>query len=120
MRLHPGYQLAGTEGLCHVVIRPQAQSPDLVNIVFLGGNHDDRNIFLLPHLPADLKAIHPRQHQIQDHQLEIFLQCALKPCLPVGSYLYLKPGKLQIILLQIRDGFFVFYNQYLAHVTGTS
>ena len=31
MGLHPGYQLGGVEGLCDVVVRPQAQPPDLVH-----------------------------------------------------------------------------------------
>ena len=120
VRLHPGHQLAGAEGLRHVIVRSKAQPPDLVDIVLLGGNHDDRDVLLLPHLPADLEAVHARKHQIQDHQLKILLQRALQSYFPVGSYLHLKTGKLQIILFQIRNGFFVFYNQYLAHLTGTS
>ena len=101
-------------------VADEAQPPDLVDIVLLGGNHDDRDVLLLPHLPADLEAVHARKHQIQDHQLKILLQRALQSYFPVGSYLHLKTGKLQIILFQIRNGFFVFYNQYLAHLTGTS
>ncbi len=34
-----------------------------VDIILLCRNHDNRNIFLLTHLTADLKAIHLRQHQ---------------------------------------------------------
>ena len=62
MRLHPGHQLTGAEGLRHIVVRSQAKPPDLVDIILLGRNHQNGNILLLPNLPAYFKAVHARQH----------------------------------------------------------
>ena len=120
MRLHARYQLTGTERLCHVIVRSKPQAPDFVYVILLCRNHDNRNIFLLPYLPANLKSVHARQHQIENHQLEIFLHRALKASLSVRGDLHLKAGKLQIILLQIGNRFLILYNQYLTHDAGTS
>ena len=114
--LHPGHQLAGAEGLCHIVVRSQSQSPYLVNVILLGRDHDDGRIFAVPHLAADLKAVHPGQHQVQDEKVEILVQGLLQSRLPVIGHFHFKSAQLQIVLLQIRNGLFVFHDQYLIHL----
>ena len=66
MSLDPGHHLAGAERLGDIIISPKAEAPYLVNILLLGGHHNNGGILLLPHLPADLKPIYPRKHQVQD------------------------------------------------------
>ena len=62
MRLHSRHKFRWAEGLCHIVIRTKAKTPDLVNIVLLCRHHDNRNILFLPNLLADFKTVDPRQH----------------------------------------------------------
>ena len=77
MRLYSRHQLAGAEGLCHIIIRTQAESADLINVILSRGYHKDRDVLLLADLLANLKAIHSGHHQIQDDQIVISLQCSL-------------------------------------------
>ena len=65
MGLDPGYQFAGAEGLADVIVSSQSQAPDLVDIFPFGRHHENGHILLRPYFPADLKAVHARQHDIQ-------------------------------------------------------
>ena len=116
MGLDPGHQLTGREGLGHVVVRPQAQAPDLVDIVLLGRYHEDGHVSGLPDPSADFKAVHARQHQIQNDQVKLPAHGRLQTLVPSVLDLYLKARQLQVILFQIGDRFFIFNNQYSAHV----
>ena len=120
MSFYPGNQFTGAEWLGHVIICSKSKSSYLVNIILLGRNHDDRDILLLAHLPANIKAIHLRKHKIQNDQIKFLCQCPIKSCISPVGYLYFKPGKFQIILFQICNCFFIFYDQYLTHFIGTS
>src|SRR5699024_12050521 len=42
--------------LGHIVVRAESQASDLVDIVLLGGNHDDRRVLLAADLTADLES----------------------------------------------------------------
>jgi cysteine sulfinate desulfinase/cysteine desulfurase-like protein len=64
--LDTSYQLTGTKRLGNIVIGAQTQATDLINILFLGGNHQNGGILYLADPLADLKAIHTGQHQIQN------------------------------------------------------
>ena len=120
MRFHARNQLTRRKWLRHIIIRTKAESADFVDIILLCRNHDNRNIFLLTHLTADLKAIHLRQHQIQDQQIKILLDRPYKTGVSLVFNLHLKARKLQIIFLQICNGFLILNNQYFTHETGTS
>ena len=120
MRFHARNQLTWGKRLCHIVIRTKAQSADFINIILLCRNHDNRNILLFTHFAADLKAIHLRQHQIQDQQIKILLDRPYKTGVSLVFNLHLKARKLQIIFLQICNGFLILNNQYFTHETGTS
>ena len=100
--LHPGHQLAGGEGLGHVVIRPQAQAPDLVNVVSQGGDDDDGGVLLLPEAAADLKAAEPREHHIHNHQGIVLGEGRLEALGPVGVQVALEAAvDLQVVPLQL-------------------
>ena len=120
MRFHARNQLTRRKWLRHIIIRTKTESADFVDIILLCRNHDNRNIFLLTHLTADLKAIHLRQHQIQDQQIEILLDRPHKTGVSLVFNLHLKARKLEIIFLQICNGFLILNNQYFTHETGTS
>ena len=112
-RLDPGQELRHLEGLHDVVVRAQAEAPDLVGGGAPGGEKDGGHV---PDLFKDTKALHVRQHHVQEHQVE--------PLLPGGADgLPAREGggalmahHLQIQLQQIVDGLFVLYDQNLRHI----
>ena len=61
---HPGHQLQGEEGLGDVVVRPQGQAVDFVQLLPFGGEHDHRVLVPFPDAPAQLKAADFRQHHV--------------------------------------------------------
>ena len=66
--LYPGQQLPHGEGLGDIVVRPQLQAQDLVGLLLPGGEHQNGNgRARFPDFAADVKAIHSRQHQVQEN-----------------------------------------------------
>ena len=116
MRFYSGDQLAWTEGLGHVVVGAQSQSADLVNVILFGGDHDDRDIFSLPDLLADLETVHTGKHQVEDDQIKFLLQSSCESGVTPVFDLDLKAAQFEIVFFQISDGLFVFNNQYSAHL----
>ena len=110
MCLDSGYQFTWTEWFCHVIICPQSQTSDFIYVIFLCRYHDDRSIFFLSYLPADIKAIHFRKHQIQNNQVKLLIQRTRQSGVSSVADFNFKSGKLQIILLQICNCLFIFYN----------
>ena len=49
----------------------ETKAADLIDIVFLCGDHDHRCVFRLSDLLTDLKSVHSRQHKIQDKEVEL-------------------------------------------------
>ena len=108
MRLDARDKLARAERLGHVVVRAETEAADLVDIVLSGGNHEDRDVTLFPDSLADLKAVHPRQHQVEHDQVKLFRERLVQSLPAVVLHLDLEIRELEIILFQFRDGFFVF------------
>ena len=115
MRLHTGNQLTWTERLGHIIICAKTKSTNLINVILLCGNHDDRCIFLLTDLSANVETVHLRKHQIQNNQIKFFFHGTYKTGISTVLNLHLKTGKLQIVLLQIRNRFFILYDQNPTH-----
>ena len=67
----PGDQFAGTEGLGHIVIRPQAQAGQLVLVRGSGSEHNNRHIGFIPEPAADFKSIDAGQHEIQNDKVRV-------------------------------------------------
>ncbi len=70
--LDPLQQHLDAERLRDVVVGAQREADDLVGFLGLGGEHEDRygsRRFGRPKLPANVQAVHPRQHQVQDDQV---------------------------------------------------
>ena len=112
MRLHTCHHLRCRKRLRHIVICTEPQATDLVDVILPRRNDDDRNILHLPDLLADLEAILPRQHQIQDDQGILSLQRLLKTGISIRRDVDLKTGNLEIIPLQLRNRLLILYNQY--------
>ena len=69
---HPGDELPHGKGLCDIVIGADLQAQHLVGFFLPGGEDDDRHIAALaPQGFADIKAVHFRQHHIQQDQVRV-------------------------------------------------
>ena len=68
--LDPGHQLQRIEGLGHIVVGPDGQAGDLVQVLHLGGEHDHREMVPLPDPPAEGEAVHAGHHHVQDCQVQ--------------------------------------------------
>ena len=110
MGLYARHKLAWAKGLGHIIIGSQSQTSDLVNIVFLCRDHDDRCILFLADLAADFKSIQSRQHQIQDDQIKLFRKRSLQSTISRMFNLHIKSGEFQIIFLKICNSYFIFYD----------
>lgn len=67
--LDPGQQLPGRVRLGDVVVGTELQAQHLVELIVLGGQHDDRHAGAAPDLAAHLGAAHPGEHEVQQHQV---------------------------------------------------
>lgn len=75
MGLDPGHQLPDGEGLGDVVVRTQVQAQNFVLLLLPGGDNQHRGVFpLVPEELAHLKAVHLRQHEVQQDQVGTLLQ----------------------------------------------
>ena len=67
-------------------------------------------LFYFPDLLADLEAIDPRQHQIKNQKVKIFLHATFQSRFSIIFYLNLKTRKLQIIFFQLCNTLLIFYD----------
>src|SRR4051794_27353602 len=65
----PGHQLLRLERLDHVVVRAGLQAQHDVDGVALRGQHDDRHAGLGADGPAHVDAVHPGEHQVEQHDV---------------------------------------------------
>ena len=72
-RLDPAAELAHRERLGDVVVGPHLEAEDLVDLVVLGGEHDDRHLAAAAQPPADLDPVELRQHDVEHDQVEALL-----------------------------------------------
>src|SRR5690606_4770265 len=67
----PCHQLTGTERFGDVVVCTKVKTLQLVVLHHARRQHDDGNLGLLTHLPADVKPVQAGQHKVQDHQVRV-------------------------------------------------
>ena len=65
----PRLNLQNVKRLGHVIVRAVFKPEDFIHILALGGQHDDRHIAALTDALADLDAVQPRQHHVQQNQI---------------------------------------------------
>ncbi|MNL31347.1 hypothetical protein D3C87_1531310 [compost metagenome] len=86
--LDAGDQLAEAEGLDQVVVGADLEADDAVDLLALGGEHDDGDVVLLAaQKAADLEAAQLGQHEVQNDQVGLRELDLLEGLLPiVGLY----------------------------------
>src|SRR5258706_6753116 len=92
-------QLFQAERLHHVVVGPHLEAEDAVHLVGAGRHNDDGDVgghLLAPDHPADLQAVHARQVQVEQHQVDAAAH-RLQPLLARAGHLDLEPDLLELI-----------------------
>src|SRR3954453_2123644 len=82
-RLDAAAELAQRERLGDVVIGAELEPEDLVDLLGLRREHDDRHGAARPEAPADLEAVEPRHHHVEHDEVERRLAEARERLLPV-------------------------------------
>jgi hypothetical protein len=59
----------GLKGLGEVVVRAELEPQDAVDLVVLGGQHDDRQLRLVAQLPGEPEAVLAGQLHVEDDQV---------------------------------------------------
>ena len=77
-RLHTAAELPHREGLGDVVVRAQLETEDLVQLLGLRREHDDRDRALRPEPSADVVPVDLRQHHVEHDQVELTLAEAVE------------------------------------------
>jgi len=85
----PGQEFPGSEGLEEIIIGPQFEAHDFIQLLhFSAGQHDDRRRNLVPaELPADLQASQGGKDQVEGDQVRGSLQSQVQtlPAVPRGD-----------------------------------
>ena len=108
-RPHPGLQLQQVEGLGDVVVRAALKAHDLIGVLPLSGQHDDRDIGELPDAHAGLEAVDLGHHQVQQDQVKAPLPGQLHRLLAVITHLHLIAFVLQVELDALYQHLLVVY-----------
>ena len=83
-RPDPAAELADRERLRDVVVRPELEPNDLVQLVVAGSEHDDRHGALRPQPAADLEPVELREHEVEDDEVDPVRAEALERLLAVA------------------------------------
>src|SRR3989338_6913794 len=108
-------KLSGAERLHDIVVRPKLETDDAVDFFPLGGEHDDRYDGQPPVLLdalAGLQAVHFREHDIQDDQIDRLCIQNLQRVLPRNRGLTGIPGFFQVIPDKLGNVLVVLNNKY--------
>ncbi len=69
-RTHPASKLADRERLRDVVVGAELETEHLVELLAARCQHDDRDVALAAQTLADLEPVEPRQHDVEDDEVE--------------------------------------------------
>ena len=67
----PEQQLLGQEGLCDVVVRPEAQPAEPVRVLVPGGEEQHRHVPALAQLPEQGEPVPVREVHVQQHRVRV-------------------------------------------------
>src|SRR5690606_25630182 len=113
--LHPGQELLEAERLGHVVVGATFQPGHCLFHPTSGGEDDHRHpLAPTADLGEHLSAVHPRQPEVEDHQVEVAVPGGVGGGAPVLDCEGAEAGDLQALLDEGRDPGLVFGDQYAA------
>ena len=113
--LHPGHQFPDLEWLGDVIIGSDTEAENDINLLALGGNHDDGDpprAVILFQVATDLDSIHPWKHDVQQHEVGLQLLRLLETLEPIHATGYLVTLLLEVVLNDLEYIFLILDNQY--------
>src|SRR5215210_2922534 len=113
-RAHPGHELPDCERLGDVIVGPELQAHDPVDLVVLRREHNDRDVALRPDPATHLRAVYLRQHDVQDEQVRLVRAERLERRLPISYGMYLETLPLQSMHEHLLDRGLIVHQQYPA------
>ncbi|MNR25185.1 hypothetical protein D3C85_1423190 [compost metagenome] len=112
-RLDARQQQARAHRFAHVVVGAQVEAEDLVGIVAARGEHQDRAVITIADLAANAQAVFTGQHQVEDHQVRLFLDDARRRQGAVALDRHAQAIGFQVVAGQFGQTLVVLHNQYL-------
>ncbi len=103
VRADAGQQLAEAEGLDDVVVGPHVQPDDAIQLLAACRQHQDGDGALAADLAADLEALQPGHHHIQQHQVGLLAARQFQGGLAIIGNQHVKPLLAQLVLQHIDD-----------------
>ncbi len=91
LAFYPGQDLNGVERLGHIVVRPDIEAQDLVRVLALGCEEDDRDILALPELGGGADPVHVGHHHVHEDEMDLPLLHDLQRFQSVVSVIGLVP-----------------------------
>ena len=73
LRFDPRQQLERRERLCHIVVRAEAQTCDLVGVLAFGREKNDRHVAAFADLHRRRNAVHDGHHDVEDDTVQRLL-----------------------------------------------
>jgi hypothetical protein len=110
-RSHAAAELANRERLRDVIVGAELETQHLVDLVVARSQHDDRDVATSPQLLADLEAVHLRQHEVEDDEIDSVLIEPAKRLLPIVRLDHAVPVALERIRQQLLDGLLVVHEE---------
>src|SRR5665647_1451120 len=110
--MDPGDELTRAERLGQVVVRPDRESDDLVDLISARREHDDVAVGERAYHPADLHTVDHRQPQVQHHYVGIDLARLVNRLLPVTGHRHVEAVAGQIGPHQVGQGSLVVHDQH--------
>jgi hypothetical protein len=100
----PGKQLARAEGLGEVVVGAELEAEDAVDLLALGGEHDDRHCQLAADLPCEREPVLAGHAHVEEHQVHAprSQRLAHVPSVATGHDLELVPD--EVVADHLADG----------------
>gem|GEM_PF-5868554 len=113
-------QYARVHRLAHVIIGAHVQTLDLVAVVGACGEHEDRPVIVITDLAADAQAVFARQHEVENHQIRLFIDNPLRRPSAITFQTDLQPIVFKIIASQLGQSKVILDDQdlpgFLLHV----
>src|SRR5690625_654530 len=77
---HPGHDFARAERFRQIIIRTELEPEYLIEFIVLCRQHENWQVhLLLTQCLTYIYTVHSRQHEVQNHQIRLFIQGCLEP-----------------------------------------
>lgn len=94
-------QHAGVDRLADKIISPGVQPLNMIGVVGARGEHQNRPVVAVAHGAADAEAVFAGQHQVENHQVRLFIDDPRRRQRAIAFYRHAQAVVLQVIAGQL-------------------